>query len=231
MARRFPPALLTLLYPDDCRVCARPLLRITRVPVCSECLEGLAPLDARESGGMDSHGLREFDWGRGYGAYEGNLRSLIHLLKYAGMRPLARPLAARIATLLEAAGPVDLIVPAPLHWWRRYRRGFNQAELLAAEVSRLAGIPMAGVLRRRKATQTQTGLTRQERHLNVRGAFQVRRPWMVAGRRVALVDDVVTTGATADACAAALKGAGAARVVVLALGQARQAAAAMAAGA
>jgi ComF family protein len=168
-------------------------------------------------------GATEFDWARGYGVYEGSLRHLIHLLKYGGMEPLARPLGMRLAVLPAQAGPVDLIVPVPLDRGRRRARGFNQSELLAKEVGRLTGVGVdARVLRRRRATQTQTGLTHRQRRLNVRGAFVVGRPAAIAGKSIALVDDVITTGATAAACAHVLKGAGASRVVVLALARARR---------
>ncbi len=173
--------------------------------------------------GLCRRGATEFDWGRGYGAYESTLRHLIHLLKYDGMEPLARPLGARLAALLPRAGRVDLIVPVPLHGRRRRARGFNQAELLAAELSRASSVRCdAGALRRDRPTETQTGLTHRQRRLNVQGAFCVRKPQAVAGRHVALVDDVITTGATVAACARVLKDAGAERVVVLALARARR---------
>jgi len=139
------------------------------------------------------------------------------------MRPLVRPLGQWLATVLSEAGSVDLIVPVPLDGRRQRSRGFNQSELLAAELSRLSRVPLnARVLRRHRSTQTQTGLTHRQRRLNVQGAFRVRRPEVLAGRSVALVDDVITTGATAAACARVLKRAGARRVVVIALARARR---------
>ncbi len=227
------------MYPDDCRICGRALVRASRVPVCEACLTPVEPLseavcsrcgvpfeNERQSDGAGHCGAcrleaPEFDWARGYGAYEGTLRHLIHLLKYAGMRPLARPLAGRLTPLLTQAGPVDLIVPVPLDAGRRRARGFNQAELLARELSRLSGVACeTGALRRIRATETQTGLTNQQRRENVAGAFEARRG-LAAGRNVLLIDDVITTGATAASCARALKRAGAARVAVVALARAR----------
>lgn len=217
-------------------------MRFSRVPVCDECIGRVTPLAPRSqcgqcglpfeneaplhgSGlcGLCRRGSTEFDWGRGYGAYEGVLRHLIHLLKYAGMQPLAGPLGARLATLLPQAGRVDLIVPVPLDRRRRWNRGFNQSEVLAAELSRISGLPLdAAALQRHRATETQTGLTHRQRRLNVQGAFRVRRPRAIAGKHIALVDDVITTGATAAACARVLKACGAERVVVLALARARR---------
>ncbi len=193
---------------------------------CAQCgvpFENRAPLHGSGLCGLCRRGATEFDWGRGYGAYEGVLRHLIHLLKYDGMEPLASPLGTRLVDLLAVAGPVDLIVPVPLHASRRRSRGFNQAELLAAALSRVSGVRCdSGVLRRHRATETQTGLTHRERRLNVQGAFRVRKPQAVSGRHVALIDDVITTGATVAACARTLKGAGAVRVVVLSLARARR---------
>ncbi len=217
------------------------MARFTVAPVCPECLAGIEPLGAAgicarcglpfetleplhgvSLCGLCRRGATDFDWARGYGAYQGDLRRLIHLLKYDGMEPLARPLASRLAALLAQAGPVEALLPVPLDRSRRRHRGFNQAELLARHLSRAAGVRLeTRVLVRARRTEPQAGLTHHQRRDNVRGAFRVRRPELVAGRNIALVDDVITTGATAAACARALKQAGAARVVVLALARAR----------
>ena len=114
----------------------------------------------------------------------------------------------------------DVIVPMPLHWRKRLQRGFNQAELLGRQVSNRTGIPLVNALKRRKRTDPQAGLTRAQRRTNVAGAFEVRRPADVQGRHVLLIDDVLTTGATASACSAVLKRAGASRVTVLTLARA-----------
>jgi ComF family protein len=155
-----------------------------------------------------------------YGEYDGALRSLIHLLKYGGVTPLARVLAKRMLLALPQGQTYSAIVPMPLHWRRRWRRGFNQSELLATELSRRLGVPVKKVVRKRKSTPAQAGLTSAQRRKNVAGAFEVRRPNEIAGGHVLLIDDVFTTGATAGACAAALKRAGAGRVTVLTLARA-----------
>jgi competence protein ComFC len=115
----------------------------------------------------------------------------------------------------------------PLHWLRQWRRGFNQSELLANALARRLGIPVINAVRRIHNTQTQTGLSNSKRRENVAGAFRVkmtrsfppaasrRRPTPVTGLRILLVDDVMTTGATASACAATLKRAGAKSVTLL----------------
>jgi ComF family protein len=129
-----------------------------------------------------------------------------------------------LGQLLNGALPreqqYDLIVPMPLHWRKRLERGFNQSELLARFVAKRTGIPFAKSLRRRKPTDPQAGLTRAQRRTNVAGAFEVKRRQEVQGRHVLLIDDVLTTGATASACSAVLKRAGAKRVTVLTLARA-----------
>ena len=111
----------------------------------------------------------------------------------------------------------DAIVPVPLHWMRRWQRGFNQSALLAQILSRRRGIPMRNALRRTHSTRTQAGLSNHARRENVARAFRARG---VDGQRLLLIDDVMTTGSTAAACARALKRAGARRVTLLTLARA-----------
>jgi len=160
-------------------------------------------------------GMRGFDEVFCYGAYEGTLRKLIHLFKYRGMRRLAQPLGALLGEAMPRDRQFDLVTAVPLHWRRRWQRGFNQAELLGKVIGRRRGIRSMNVLRRGWATRAQAGLSNAQRRENVAGAFRARR--RVAGLRVLLVDDVMTTGATAGACARALKQAGAKSVALAAL--------------
>jgi len=153
--------------------------------------------------------------------FSGAMRTLVHQLKYAD-RHDARTLFGR--WLAEAGRDlqpgVDIIVPVPLSRLRLLLRHFNQAAVLAAELSRQTGIPMDPMLLKRvRWTRSQVGMTRDQRRRNIAGAFGVPRHGRarLEGRSVLLVDDVVTTGATVDACARTLKRAGAARVDVLAL--------------
>jgi ComF family protein len=143
------------------------------------------------------------------GPYDGALRAIIHALKYDQRRSVARPLAARMvrecASALEA---MDIAVPVPLHPRRQRERGFNQAEEIAAHL----GLPCSTILGRNRATASQIGLPAARRHANVRGAFSLRRGAVISGLRVVLVDDVCTTGATLEACAAVLIQAGAVEV-------------------
>lgn len=164
-------------------------------------------------------GLRGFDGAYSFGAYGGTLRELIHLFKYSRMAPLSRPLGRLMLSALPRDRQFDLIAPMPLYWLRRWRRGFNQSEALAREISRATAIPVVRAVRRTRATQPQAGLSNNRRRENVSGAFRAL-PGLVRDRRVLLVDDVMTTGATATACALALKRAGARRVELLTLARA-----------
>jgi ComF family protein len=228
--------LFNLVFPDDCRVCGEPLREVSRIPVCSTCLKDPAPLTAEffcvacrtpflnrapldESGRctLCRLGVAGFDAVYSYGSYEGSLRKLIHLFKYGGVQPLARPFGEFLARVLPRDEHFDLIVPMPLHWRRRFERRFNQSALLAREISTRWDVPVRGVVGRRRATAPQAGLTNAKRRKNVAGAFRMKRGTRLDGLHVLLVDDVLTTGASAAACSRVLKRAGAARVTVLAL--------------
>jgi len=154
-------------------------------------------------------------------SFEGVLRTAIHQLKYRRARHLAAPLGELLLESLEAAAPVDALVPVPLHPSRLTERGYNQSALLAAEVARATGLPLAdGPLRRVRPTEPQMALPAARRRANVAGAFAVQGREL-AGLRVLLVDDVCTTGSTLQACAEALKAAGCTEVWGLTLARAR----------
>ena len=228
-------ALFSLFFPDDCRICGRPLYEASRVPVCRPCLrkpEPLAaeffcvscrtafqnrfPLDAEGRCALCRNGLRGFDAAYSFGAYEGVLRELIHLYKYGKVQPLSRPLGDLLSAALPRDERFDAITPVPLHWRRQWSRGFNQSELLAGEIGRRTGLPVIKALRRVRATAAQAGLSKTTRRRNVAAAFHCRRGApLLDGKRILLIDDVMTTGSTAAACAVVLKRAGAARVALL----------------
>ena len=223
-------ALLTVVWSPACAACAAPLTAPTRGIVCNRCWNALARLGGRSGGDGGRTAPQRIAFltgtpdrepktaGRAAGPYEGRLRAILHAFKYDGHRSLARPLAE----LMRRAGAdvlaqADLAVPVPLHWRRRWRRGFNQAADLAAHL----GLPVAEVLRRTRATPSQVGLSRPARARSVRGAIApVRGHSVVRGRSVVLIDDVLTTGATIEACAAVLRAAGAGRVRALTVAQA-----------
>lgn len=160
-------------------------------------------------------GQKGFDAAYTFGSYEGTLGELIHLYKYEKMRPLTATFGPMLDLALPRDLAFDVVVPMPLHWFKQLQRGFNQSELLAREIARRWHVPFSKAVRRRRYTSAQAGLTNAKRRANVTGAFAVRN--RLDGKHVLLVDDVMTTGATATACARALKRAGAARVTLLTL--------------
>jgi ComF family protein len=146
-------------------------------------------------------------------------RTLVHALKYGDRLDVA-PMMGRWLTHAgrEILSEADALVPVPLHWRRGWARRFNQSAMLAASVSAISGVPVAStVLKRVKATAQQVGLSRTERAANIQGAFRVpaEKRGDVRGRRLVVVDDVLTSGATAEGCARALLRGGAVNVDVL----------------
>jgi ComF family protein len=220
---------MAVLLAPACAACEQPLARPTAGPVCRRCWDAIGtftpPLCQRCGDPLPSWRVLSLaaatcprcrrrqspvSRARALGAYDGSLRAILHAFKYGGCRSLARGLGARLrVTAADVLAGADLLVPVPLHRRRRRARGFNQARELAAAL----GVPVADVLRRTRATPSQTDLPAAARHGNVRGAFTLRRRGRgLAGRRVVIVDDVCTTGATIDACARVLRLAGAADV-------------------
>lgn len=221
--------LLDALLPQCCALCG--LRSGHRLPLCGPCAAELPandPACARcalplpETGGQRLCGAclaqpPPFDRVRAPWLYGEYLGYLIHRWKYTGDLTLT-PLLAQL--WLNAAGPrppVDALVPVPLHWWRQWRRGYNQSALLARQLSRQltreGATPVAHrLVRRNRATAPQSGSNASTRARNLRGAFTVQGP--CDNLRLAVIDDVFTTGATAAEVARTLKRAGAAEVEV-----------------
>jgi ComF family protein len=217
-------ALIATVFAPVCLSCARVLDAPTQSPVCRVCWARIGRF-ATPACDLGEH-LPHLDRVHAIGPFEDVLRDVVHGLKFQQRRGLA----VRLGPLLrEAAGDLltqaDAVVPVPLHPWRQWRRGYNQADLLAETL----GLPCWRVLRRRRATSPQTALDADARRANVRGAFGLggwlpraaarARP-RVRARTLLLVDDVLTTGATLDACARMLKEAGAHEVHALTVARA-----------
>ncbi|MBI5655335.1 MAG: ComF family protein [Geobacter sp.] len=224
--------LLDLFFPPLCHQCRGFIPHAGRVHVCPACLATSRPVEPPlcticgvpfpAPAGID-HPCGPclttpppFAAARAAFLYEGAIRDLIHRFKYDGAvqvrRPLALLMADRLAPLAAEKAP-DLLVPVPLHVRRLRQRGFNQAVLLGALLSREWQIPLGRrALRRIRWTEPQVNLAAKERLANVRGAFAVTDRARVEGKRVMLVDDVLTTGSTLAECSRVLLRAGAAEV-------------------
>jgi competence protein ComFC len=210
-----------------CRACLAKPEPMAAEHYCSECGSPFVsrfPLDEQGRCGLCRRGVRGFDAAYSFGFYEDELRKLIHLFKYGRVETLSRPLGRLLARALPREKTFDVIVPMPLNWRKRWQRGFNQSELLAREIGRRTHTPVRNALCRVRNTHSQAGLTSAKRRENVSGAFRASRRAQkrheLDGRSVLLVDDVMTTGATAASCARALKRSGARRVTLLTLARA-----------
>lgn len=210
--------LLDLLYPPKCPFCGRVLER-GEEDWCASCQEELPwtePGDGKEVEGCDA--CLSPLWYRD-GAREG-----MHRYKFGGGQGHAQLFGQLMAQCLDDrwAQPLDLITWAPLHPKRRKKRGYDQAELLARRVGALTGLPVAGTLEKVRATATQSQTGEDEaRRANVQGAYRTLPGLDLAGKRVVLIDDVATSGATLSECAAALRQAGTVSVVGLTFARAR----------
>jgi ComF family protein len=229
--------VFTAIFPSDCRLCGTPLTNISRLPVCAGCLVAMTPLAGPtcEICGESISNLSvqqnqicpacqelrpHFVRAAAYGAYDRELRELIHLLKYEQVEPAAGVLGRMLAQAIQKLGPIAdciVVVPVPLYRSKRRERGFNQAELIARVALKDIALRCAlhaHALERTRPTVSQIGLTRPQRIENIRGAFRVPHLNAVAGRAVLVVDDVLTTGTTASECARVLRKAGAEKVWV-----------------
>lgn len=245
-------ALACSLLPASCVLCGASLPRLSSAPICDACWRefpresGAVCVRCGDSlAAPDSPQFSEFcrtcrlvpppfERAVAYGVYQDRLREAVHALKYDGLHPVARGLGRMLALAvarLAGEAPLEmLVVPVPLHRSKYSQRGFNQARLLAREALRslrkshpgwrLTLAP--GTLMRLRVTAGQAGLTPRQRRVNVRGAFSVADAAAVAGRHVLLIDDIMTTGATARAASQALLRAGAESVWVATLARARR---------
>ena len=211
--------LLDLLFPPKCPYCQR-ILDDPRAPVCPACQAKLPWLEGRA-------GERRINFADGCWsplAYDETVRQAIHRYKFHRIRALGNPFAALMAQCLSDRLPegADLICWAPLSKKRFRDRSFNQAELLGREVGRLLSIPAGPALEKIRDTTPQSDLDdASEREANASGAYALLPGTNLSGKRVVLVDDVVTSGSTLGECAALLRQAGAARVYCLTLARAR----------
>ncbi len=218
-----------MLVPSRCAGCGSPRIDVGGGGFCAACWQGLprfepgatCPRCALPTGGgtcrLCMAGPPPVARTVAFGPYEGNLRRVVHALKFEGHDIVAAPAAARLAETVRRAGigPVDAVVPVPSTRRRNRERGYDPAALMGGELAGRLSLPLLPTLRRVGETPPQSSLTAAERLANVAGAFRARPS--AVGRSFLLVDDVLTTGATAFAAAEALLAAGALRISVAVL--------------
>ncbi len=232
--RRFKDDLLDFIYPQSCPICKEPLNQGEK-EVCENCWANLAILPHsfcpycqsffEEDDSIIKHSCnyltrpadRKILAVRSLATFDDHYKTLIHRVKYDKKIPLGKRLARRLgeqAARERDFSNCDLVIPVPLYRARKRERGFNQSEILAEGISRALNITVStDILKRTKNTKDQTNLNAEQRQENVRNAFAVIQPEKVLGKKVILVDDVMTTGATLNECARMLLDAGAKRVL------------------
>ena len=215
--RKWLSILLDLFYPPHCVVCGH-----SGAWLCADCIEDIPfiepPICQHCGKPIDRPGVCSVCEGstsylmsmRSVAPHLPPLQQALHALKYEGVRVLAESLGTILAhTWQQEPAPASVIVPVPLHRSRLRRRGYNQSVLLAKELAQRIALPLCrGALLRERDTRSQVGLSREERWANVWGAFRCPSGDL-CGQDVLLIDDVLTTGATLEACASALLDAGA----------------------
>ena len=245
VSRRITDAVLNLVFPDSCFICAVPVSRQQDCGICDGCWEKVLELRIGEPF-CPSCGLpfQNFECGethlcsncilhpppysgaRSFGYYAAELSRMVLALKFQGRRNLVGLLAPLLTSTFLACwerAEFDLVVPVPLHSKRRRERGFNQAALLGKALATYISVSFEEhALARTRPTPPQVGLTDAERLLNVRGAFRCDNKAAGGGKRLLLVDDVMTTGATVASAAQTLLAAGALRVSVLTVARTTQ---------
>lgn len=236
-------ALISVLFPAPCAMCGEALTAAGLLPICEDCFTSLAPLRGAfcaacgrpfpSETALDARipqcyacrqGLYAFDAARSYGAYTDQMVRAIGLLKYERMTRLGAWFAEKLHFVVRQnamLGKIDVVVPVPLHPSRQRERGYNQAELIAKPLARKLKVPLSSyLLVRTKPRPDRLLLSRRERWLTVRGAYEMRKGARIDNMRVLLIDDVFTTGATLDACAKALRKSGAKTVMGLTVARA-----------
>lgn len=216
--------IISIIFPRTCSLCGKNLSFSSEKNICNDCLEQLPKLDGLvchkcslplPDGGATCSDCKNnkdiyFEVLKSPYIYSIKMKKLIKKLKYSKKTFLATELSLPLAEFIKKENidtNIDIVVPVPMHWFKKWERGYNQAELLAEKVSKLIDKPMYNALIRTKYTKPQFNLKKQERHENMESMFNIDKKYIdiVKGKRILLIDDIATTCSTSNQCAKVLK--------------------------
>ena len=230
--------IMSILFPRTCSLCGKTMPFSSEQNVCNQCLENVPKLEGLicnkcslplPDGGAtcsDCKNNRDiyFEVLKAPYTYSTQMQKLIKKLKYSKRTFLAKDLSVKLAEFIVKENidkNIDVVVPVPMHWFKKWKRGYNQAELLAKNVAELINKPVCNALIRTKYTKPQFNLRKQERRENLENMFVLNKKYVeqIKNKRILLIDDIATTCSTANQCAKVLKNLKA-KVVVVALARA-----------
>ena len=221
---KFLNFILSIIFPRTCSLCKKTMLFSSEQNICDDCLDNIPRLEGLlcnkcslplPDGGATCSDCKTnkdiyFEVLKAPYTYSIQMQNLIKKLKYSKKTFLVKDLSIQLAKFILKENidkNIDVIVPVPMHWLKKWKRGYNQAELLAGNVAKIINKPMYNALIRRKYTKPQFNLKKQERYKNLANMFDLNKKYIncIKGKRVLLIDDIATTCSTANQCAKVLK--------------------------
>lgn len=216
--------IISIIFPRTCSLCGKTLSFSSKQNICNKCLENIPKLEGLvchkcslplPDGGATCSDCKNnkdiyFEVLKSPYTYSIQMKKLIKKLKYSRKTFLAKDLSLELAKFILKENidkNIDFVVPVPMHWFKKWKRGYNQAELLAENVAELINKPMYNALIRTKYTKPQFNLKKRERHENLENMFVLNKKFIdvIRGKRILLIDDIATTCSTANQCAKILK--------------------------
>ncbi|MBR4632591.1 MAG: ComF family protein [Elusimicrobia bacterium] len=216
--------IISIIFPRTCSLCGTTLNFSSKQNICNKCLEKIPKLEGLichkcslplPDGGATCSDCKSnkdiyFEVLKSPYTYSTQMKKLIKNLKYSRKTFLAKDLSLPLAEFIKKENidkEVDVVVPVPMHWFKKWKRGYNQAEILATGVAQIINKPMYNALVRTKYTKPQFNLKKQERHENLESMFDINKKYVdiIKGKKILLIDDIATTCSTANQCAKVLK--------------------------
>lgn len=216
--------IISMIFPRTCSLCGKTLHFTAKENICSNCLDKIPKLEGLichkcslplPDGGATCSDCKTnkdiyFEVLKSPYTYSAQMKKLIKNLKYSRKTFLAKDLSAKLAEFIIKENidkNTDVVVPVPMHWFKKWKRGYNQAELIAQNVAKVINKPVCNALIRTKYTKPQFNLKKQERYENLANMFDLNKKYIdiIKGKRILLIDDIATTCSTANQCAKVLK--------------------------